>query len=197
MISPCGVRSRALAPEFILILSGFRAIRSIVRTHESVNRIGRLRPDRSLPNFPLAIKLNRGYDSGVGLTACDDRWKFSNNSAKPIQREPFVSRSLRLSDSQAQPSPQGGTQGNNGYNSPLAGGIKSRTVRSHLSLALGEFVRRNSRSPRRGTGRCGLRSNASAEAKCAAPNCGIQIDVRNRKGSQVSFASLRHSPPAQ
>lgn len=170
MISPCGVRSRSLAPEFILILSGFRAIRSIVRTHESVNRIGRLRPDRSLPNFPLAIKLNRVYDSGVGLTACDDRWKFSNNSAKPIQREPFVSRSLRLSDSQAQPSPQGGTQGNNGSNSPLAGGIKSRAVRSHLSLALGGGSSGATPDlPEEETGRCRQRSKASAEAKCVAP----------------------------
>lgn len=152
MISPCGVRSRALAPEFTMTLSGFRVCCTNSGLHEITTRTGRLRPDEGLPpNFPVATPEEPGYDLPVGVVTRLRVWKSSNNSAYPIQRECSVSSLLRrLSDSQAQPSK--GTQGNNGSNSPLAGGIKSRAVRSHLSLALGEFVRRNSRSPRRGNG---------------------------------------------
>lgn len=176
-----------------MILSGFCAIRSIVRTHKSANRSGRQRPDRGLPNFPIEILADLVYDLGVGFAACDGAWKLSNNSAEPIQRETFVSRSLRLSDSQTQPSK--GTQGNNGSNSPLAGGIKSRAVRSHLSLALGEFVRCNSRSPRRGNRLVSPKIEDTRRSEVRGSASVISFGVRNR-GSQVSCASLRRSPPA-
>ena len=132
-----------------MILSGSRVRCTMSGAHETANRAGRPRPVRGLPNFSVAFSTDRVYDSLVGVAARDRPWKLSNNSAEPIQRETLVSSQLvRPSDSQAQPSK--GTQGKTGSNSPLAGGIKSRAVRSHLSLALGEFVRCNSRSPRRG-----------------------------------------------
>lgn len=176
-----------------MILSGFRAIRCILREYESENRSGRQRPDRGLPNLSVAIRSNLVYDFFVGFSACDDECKISNNSAEPIQRGTFVSRPLRLSDSQAQPSK--GTQGNNGSNSPLAGGIKSRAVRSHLSLALGEFVRCNSRSPRRGNRLVSPKIEDTRRSEVRGSASVISFGVRNR-GSQVSCASLGRSPPA-
>ena len=133
-----------------MILSGFRVRSFPYGAHESANRSGRQRPGEGLPHFFLAHGEESYYSHGVGFAACG-LWDTSKNSAEPIQRENLVSSQLvRPSDSQAQPSK--GTQGKTGSNSPLAGGIKSRAVRSHLSLALGEFVRCNSRSPRRGNG---------------------------------------------
>ena len=117
-----------------MILSGIRVRCSISGVHGLANRAGRPRPDRGLPNSPVAIHTEGDYDAVVGLATCET-WKYiSNSAAVPIQRKPIVSRSLRPSDSQAQPSK--GTQGNHGDKTPLADGDTSRAVQSYLPLAL-------------------------------------------------------------
>jgi hypothetical protein len=175
-----------------MILSGLRVHCSISGVHEVATRAGWSRPDRDQPNFSVAFSTKQVYHSGVGVAACD-KWERSEKSTDPIHQENILSLLLRLSDSQAQPSK--GTQGNNGSNSPLAGGIKSRAVRSHLSLALGEFVRCNSRSPRRGNGQVRPKIERTRRSEARGSKLRTRIDAKP-SGSQVSCASLSHSPPA-
>ena len=127
----------------------------------------------------------------------------SNNSVNPIQREiRILSRYLCSSDSQAQPSK--GTQGNNGFESPLADGNTSRAVQSHLSLARVQTSCRE--ALRRGplgenpdptekvqAGAC-RDQTASVEAIYVAPN-GVNCSTREIGKSGFVASSLNRSPP--
>lgn len=82
---------------------------------------------------------------GVRTREIQHTWITSNNSIHSIQQDKSVSRRLRSSVSQAQPSARdlvrcqcfAGTQENHGNKPPLANGNTSRAVQSYLLLACG------------------------------------------------------------
>lgn len=125
------------------------------------------------------------YDNFVGVKSRESTWQLSNNSAHPIQREILVSRSLRPSDRQAQPSI--GTQRNNGSDSPLANGSKLRAVQSHLALALKGFVRCNSRPFRRGNRQVSPKLEGTRRSEARGSVSVIRIGCA-KSGRQVSYA---------